>query len=151
MKTNNKIIIFLLIFLLFSINLYSQDTIRKLDNNIFAMPDVNYIFSENQEPNTEINENFFREIINGNIFTLFNWLNYFTIEKNNKTIKIKTSHTQHKGEVSRNFISLFISCFNRLIDNRIEIIYQEAVTINYKIEKNNTNIHIRNIRNYYTQ
>ena len=131
------ILLFFAIFI-FSQNLYSQDTIIELDNTIFSMSDGNYTFFANKETNNEINENFFREIISGNIFVLLNWLNFFTIEKKNETIKIKTSQTHHKTEISRNFISLFISYFNRLVDNRIAILYQEFITVDYKTETNNT-------------
>ncbi len=118
----------------------SKDTILEFNNNLFSLSDGKYVYSNNNQRFTEINEIFFKEIIGGNIFIIFDWLGFLTIEKNTEIIKVNLNkNREYVSEISKNFISIFnsfICFFNNLINNKIEIKYDKEISINYKKETN---------------
>lgn len=146
-----KIAISLIIIPLFISVSYSEkpekDTITQVNNSIFHLPDGKYVIENNNKIVSEIDEDFFQEIINGNIFIIFNWIESFEIDKKLTKIEIKTTHEgNHESSISGSFISIFNKLsgwLSNFIDKQVEIKYSKKITINHKTEKNT--IYIKNI------
>jgi len=119
-----------------------------IDNNIFFLPHGQYYYTVSKKYN-EINDFFIKEIIGGNIFVLFNWVKGIMFEKTNNCIKFKFDQNElYNSEISKKLVSLFdywIGCMFSLIDNSIEINYEQFVSIDFNVSDKNT-LFIHNVK-----
>jgi hypothetical protein len=119
-----------------------------IDNDIFYKPDGEYYYSLSQKY-YEINDNFIKEIIGGNIFVIFNWVKVLMFQKIDNSLKIKFSKDElYDSKISKKLISLFDTWLGyvcSIIDNSIEINYDQYVSIDYEITKDNT-LFIHNVK-----
>lgn len=119
-----------------------------INNNIFYLPYGQYYYTVSQKYN-EINDNFIKDIIGGNVFVLFNWVKGLMFQKTSDCIIIKFSQDElYNSKISNKLISLFdiwVGYFCSIIDNTIEINYDQFVSIDFDTPDDNT-LYIHNFK-----